>query len=242
MKTLSGVALPKLEQSEIKKSLKIGSNIITIRPWKTKDERLFLIKKASLSKAQQEDSDKIKEVLINDLIKPCVLDVLNSSFDDLSMNALKALMLEIRKISVGDVVEGVNYKCECGFRNTCDIELTDDLYQYVDGDYSVKKINNDLSLKFKPIGAKYVKTSSEDIDYLYKSIDSIIYQEIEYKDFTKKEFEEFFDSLDINTAKKIIEFLSSSVDSFTMVGHLKCASCGKETEVDFGEMPNFFIP
>ena len=42
--------LPKIQENIITKTILFGDNIVVIRPWKTKDERNFLVKKATLSK------------------------------------------------------------------------------------------------------------------------------------------------------------------------------------------------
>jgi hypothetical protein len=96
-------ALSSLQKSEVTKTIVFGENVIVLKPWKTRDERNFLIKKASLPKNIQENVDKVHDLLVDDLIKPCIV---SGDINSLSFNQLKLIMIELRMLSIGEEVEG----------------------------------------------------------------------------------------------------------------------------------------
>jgi len=193
--------LPKIQQTEVTKTIMFGDRMYVIRPWKTKDERNFLIKKASLPKNIQENEDKVKDLLINDLIKPCIID---GNTDVLSMNEIKKLMLDIRCLSVGELVEGITFKCtSCGVANQIDISIDEDTMKFIPGDESLQKINDKLSIRFKSLPYKLISSKTNELDFVYHSVQEIVYEGKSFKDFSKSDFETFFDELDLKTTKDI---------------------------------------
>lgn len=232
--------LPKIQENNVTKTLIFGDNIVVIRPWKTKDERNFLIKKATLPKGAQDSDDKIQSLVINELVKPCII---SGNVDILSVNQFKMIMFELRTISIGEMVEGITFKCKhCGTTNTIDIEIDDNLVKYENGNSELCEINKDLSLRFKQIPFKIVNSKTEEIDFIYNSIEEVVYLGESYKTFTKREFEDFLDSLDLKTTKKMFEKLQECMDKLTIVKTVTCINCKENMDIDFGETPNFYIP
>lgn len=235
-----GTIVQNLQKSEASKTLMFNDKIVIIRPWKTRDERNFLIKKAALPKNLQENMDKVHELLINDLIKPCVIE---GNIDQLSFNQLKLLMIELRMLSIGEEVDGITFKCqECGKHEEITVTFDEEFVKYTEGNYKEREISDSLKIRFKPMPHTIMKSKIDEIEILYAVVDEIIYNNVSYKDFTKQEFIEFFDALDLKTTKKIIKELGKSTDDLQIKTTHKCRNCGFETELDFGDVPNFYIP
>lgn len=233
-------ALSSLQKSEVTKTIVFGENVIVLKPWKTRDERNFLIKKASLPKNIQENVDKVHDLLVDDLIKPCIV---SGDINSLSFNQLKLIMIELRMLSIGEEVEGINFKCqECGKSEEITITFDDSLVKFEEGDFSIQEINESLKIKFKPIPHTLMRNKIDEMTILYSVVEEIIFNDVVYKDFTKKDFIDFFDALDLKTTKNIIKKLGSTADNLTIKQERICNHCGANNVLDFGELPNFYIP
>jgi len=235
-----GNILPKIQETSVTKSLFFGDRVIVLRPWKTKDERNFLIKKAQLSKQDQEDEEKIRELIINDLIQPCVV---SGDLTYLSFNELKKVMLELRCISIGEEVDGVTFRCShCNGHNEISVIIDDDLVRFTPCNTELQTIDDNIKIRFKSIPFRLIRKNSNDIDLLYSAISEIYYNDTQYKNFTKQDFQDFFDSLGLKVTKSIIKKLEETTDKLDMRRIIRCNKCSKENMIDYGEIPNFFIP
>jgi hypothetical protein len=232
--------LPKINTNEVTKTLKFGDRLYTVRPWKTKDERNFLIKQSLLPEKELTDN-ALQTLMIDELIKPCVID---GNFNDLSFAELKKIMITIRTMSMGDDIQGVKFKCsECGFGNIIDVYLDEEgVVDFKDADSSLQEISDELKIRFKPLSFRMISKKTDEIDLIYNSVQEIVYNGQSYSGFTKADFEEFFDNLDIKTTKTLMEKLEKSMDSLEISKDCNCAKCGAKNTIDFGDSPNFFMP
>lgn len=231
--------LPKLKSADVTRTIQLANKIFVVRPWKTKDERNFLIKQAT---TKTDGSDiAIEKLMINELIKPCVIE---GDFDTLSYNELKKIMVDIRCISMGDDLKGVTIKCgHCGHTNIFDANIEDEnLVNYTPTDTSLHTINDELKVRFKSVPHTKLSSNSTEIDYVYENIDELVIEDKSYKNFSKKDFELFFDDLDLNTTKIFLEKLKNSTDSTTIIKTIKCMHCSEDIIVNFEDMPNFLKP
>jgi len=229
--------------NEVTKSLEINGEMFVIRPWTTKEEKNYFLKKAMLSKKKDTKMKEIDELMIDSLIRPCVIQ---GNLDLLSFTELKFLMIEIRIISIGEEVEGVVFKCSsCGKTNENVLNLdAEGVITFNNSSKEVVEINEDIKIKFKSVPFKLlteIEDGREEL-FLYYSISEIHIKGKIYTDFTKDNFQEFFDSLDINTTKKIVKELEKNVEHLKIVQEYSCMFCGEQTKIEFDEMPNFFLP
>ena len=52
--------LPVIQNTEVTKTIELGDKLFVIRPWKTKDEKNFMIKQTLLSKKKQENEKELE--------------------------------------------------------------------------------------------------------------------------------------------------------------------------------------
>jgi hypothetical protein len=157
---------------------------------------------------------------------------------------LKKIMIEIRVMSMGDDIQGVQFKCtSCQSTNIIDVYLDEEgVVEFKEADVSLQEITSDLKLRFKPISYKMITRNADEIDLIYNSIQEIVYKGQAYTGFDKKDFEEFFDSLDLKTTKIVMQKLEKSMDSLSITKKCNCSKCGEKNVIDFGDSPNFFMP
>lgn len=234
--------LPKISNTEVTKTVKFGDRIYVVRPWKTRDERNFMIKQTTLPADVQNDEIKMQEILIEELIIPCIVD---GDIDKLSFNEVKKLILDIRCMSIGGEIENFNFKCaSCGTQNMGVVNIEEEgVVTFKEANTELQSVTDKLQVRFKPIPYRSIfRNIKDEMSIVYSSIDEIVYEGQSYKDFTKDDFIEFFDSLDIMTSKKLMGSLESSLDSLNIVGKLGCFKCGGITSVNFDDLPNFIMP
>jgi len=239
--------LPIQKTETITKELKIGDKNFIVRPWLTKEEKNFLIEKSIIEKKNKEPGvNEIYNLLIKTLVKPCVI---NGDIDNLSFDEVRYLIVFIKKISSGEVIEDIVVKCpSCNTPINLNVNL--DNIEFKEFDRSIKKINDNLSIKFKPIPFKMIKENEDDLFYLYNSIDEIIIDDIVYKNFTRKNWDEYLDSLSISDSKKIGEVLSECFTDFKIKAQTYCIKkdCKHSFEsknpiiLDLSDKENFYLP
>lgn len=230
--------LPNISK-DLNHSFEIGKEIFTIRPWKTKDERNFMLKYSMVENQPNANKEKL---MYEELIKPCILSGDTSS---LTVDGLKRLVVELRIISNGSTLENITFKCtneDCGKTNEFSMEL-EDSFEYTDFDSSFKKINDKLNIKFKPINfekvMKIAESNNKDFEFITSSIDVIEYEDIIYESFTDKEVDEFVDNLDINSFKEIIKALAECKDNIEIKTTQKCIFCKEDNSIVIDDN-NFF--
>lgn len=233
--------LPVIKTEEVTKTIELGNNIFVLRPWKTKDEKNFMIKQALLSKKKQESEKDLEKLLVEELVKPCIVD---GDISKIDYNGLRRIIVELRCISIGDDIRDVNYKCtKCEKANSLDISLSEDgVINYKAENSEIQEINDSLSIRFKTVPFSKMESTIEEYDYIYLGIDEIIYEDTSYKDFSKENFEQFFDSFDLTTSKKITEKLIESSSELEIKKTVNCLHCDEENEIDLGSMSNFYLP
>ena len=233
--------LPVIQNTEVTKTIELGDKLFVIRPWKTKDEKNFMIKQTLLSKKKQENEKELEKLLIEELIKPCIIE---GNIEELDYSGMRKIIVELRCISIGDDINDVSIECiSCGKNNSFNISLNEEgVISYKQFNTKIYKLNEKISVRFKTIPYTKIKDDTEEYDYLYLGIDEIIYEGTSYKDFTKESFENFLDNMDIKTSKKLAESLIEASSSLEIKKSVKCLHCQEENEVDLGNMVNFYLP
>ena len=224
--------LPKV-QNELKHTFKIGDDLFVVRPWKTKDERNLLLQTSMNESSEVKSREDL--MFIDSLILPCVI---SGDVESLSSEGIRRLFIEIKMISTGD--DTVHYSCKCPScekQNEFDISISECL-EYKSFGRSFIKINDDLSIKFKPIKFREIINLMEDnlIDqdyaFLLNSIDSVEYMDEIYDEFTIQELSEFIDELPHDTFSKMVSELIDTKDSISIKSKVKCRHCSEDFDIN----------
>ena len=244
------MALPKIGIPQFRLDL-ISGKSIEYRPFTVKEEKVLLI--ANESKDQRQISGALRTVLNN-----CIIQDENSKnkiiVEDLPMFDVEHLFLHIRMKSVGETSD-FNVSCEeCEGSSTVKTSL----------DLRNVRIENEdngqperimltptvgIEIQYPPFRALLNKTGSnknpEDnplmaIDMISECIVSIFDEKETYthKDFSKKEIDDFVDSMSQVHLKKINEFFERMPK---LVYDLKVdCPCGKTVERKLQGINDFF--
>ena len=241
--------LPKLDVPIYNVKLISTGQDVRIRPFLVKEQKLFLM--AAESEDSKETITTIKQVLRN-----CILDEID--VDKLPTFDLEYLFMNLRARSVEEVVN-LKYKCNNTVKNDksedviCNgsIEFDVNLLQIEPTkhpEHESKFMLNDkigISLKYPTFEMvqKYEQMDENDImvnilidciDYLYDD-DQIYYA----KDTTRKELEDFVDSMQQKDLEKIRVFFDTMPEIKKEV-HFHCPKCGYEEEMVIKGLQNFF--
>ena len=242
------MALPKITVMKHELTLPSSGEKITFRPFLVKEEKILMM---SLQSGDAKDMVRgLKEIINNCVDKDLKVDTL-PPFD------LEYIFLQLRARSVGDKIP-INYsipeelckddKTECKFEieiNIDDVKIQKDknhkdLIELTD---SIK-----LKMKYPDMEASVAMAGVEGAEMVDKTFD-IISQSIEYivdgeemhklTDYSKKEADEFLNSLSTQHFKEIQTFF----DTMPKLKHeitAKCKVCGKENERVLEGMGDFF--
>ena len=242
------MALPKITVMKHELTLPSSGEKITFRPFLVKEEKILMM---ALQGGEAKDMVRgLKEIINNCVDKDLKVDTL-PPFD------LEYIFLQLRARSVGDVIP-INYsipeelckdgKTECKF----EIELNiDDVKIQKDKKHKdLIVLTNEIKLKMKypDMEASVAMAGVEGAEMVDKTFD-IIGQCIEYivdgeemhnlSDYTKKEADDFLNSLSTQHFKEIQTFF----DTMPKLKHeitAKCKVCGKENKRVLEGMGDFF--
>lgn len=242
--------LPKLDVPVYSVKLVSTGKEVRIRPFLVKEQKLFLM--AAESEDSKETINTIKQVLKN-----CVLDDID--IDSLPTFDLEYLFMNLRARSVEEVVN-LKYKCN----NTVKDEKGEDVVCNGSFEYDVnlleieptkhaehenkfmlnEKIGINLRYPTFEMVQKYEQMEENEImvnilidciDFLYD--DDQIYHA---KDSSRKELEDFVDSMQQKDLEKIKVFFDTMPELKKNI-HFKCPKCGYEEDIVVRGMQNFFV-
>ena len=241
--------LPKLDVPIYEIKLISTGKTIRFRPFLVKEQKLFLM--ASESTDAKETINTIRQVLKN-----CILDEVD--VDSLPTFDLEFLFMNLRARSVEEVVD-LKYKCnnivkdEEGKDSTCtgSVEFKLNLLEIEPNKNPnhTNKIqltdNLGIALKypsFDMIQKSGLKENSQTLlDMIVDCVDYIYDDEQIYhaKDSSRKELEDFVDSMQQKDLEKIKTFFDTMPELKKDV-HFKCPKCGYEEDIVVRGMQNFF--
>lgn len=241
--------LPKLDVPIYSVTLLSTGKEVRIRPFLVKEQKLFLM--AAESEDSKETISTIKQVLKN-----CVLD--DVDIDSLPTFDLEYLFMNLRARSVEEVVN-LKYKCNNTVKNdkgedvVCNgtVEFDVNLLEIQPTKHTEHtnkfKLNDKIGICLKyptfEMVQKYEQMDENDImvnilmdciDYLYD--DEQVYYA---KDSSRKELEEFVDSMQQKDLEKIREFFDTMPEIKKDI-HFHCPKCGYEEEMVIKGLQNFF--
>jgi hypothetical protein len=241
--------LPKLDVPIYNVKLISTGQDVRIRPFLVKEQKLFLM--AAESEDSKETITTIKQVLKN-----CILDEID--VDSLPTFDLEYLFMNLRARSVEEVVN-LKYKCNNSIKNdkgedtVCNgsVEFDVNLLQIEPTkhtEHESKFMLNDkigISLKYPTFEMvqKYEQMDENDImvNILIDCIDFLYDDEQIYyaKDTSRKELEDFVDSMQQKDLEKIRVFFDTMPEIKKDV-HFHCPKCGYEEEMVIKGLQNFF--
>lgn len=230
--------LPNLS-NDITETLTINNETLIIRPWKTKDERNYMIKQSLNEDKKKQVSKEI--LIVDELIKPCII---SGDIEKLSGEGLKRLILEMKIISNGNEVEGVSFKCNsCEKPNEVTINLSDSV-TYSKGCTDFVELTKDLNVSFKTIPFreffKLGDKNEPEFEYILNSVDKIEYKDEIFDEFTKDELKNFIDDLDLKTYKALVEAMITNREVTEIKSEQNCMHCNSVNKLDFTEDKSFF--
>ena len=242
------MALPKIAVMKHELTLPSSGEKITFRPFLVKEEKILMM---ALQGGEAKDMVRgLKEIINNCVDKDLKVDTL-PPFD------LEYIFLQLRARSVGDVIP-INYsipeemckdgKTECKFE--VELNLDDIKVQKNKNHKDLIDLTDTIKLKmgYPSMEASATVAGVEGTAMVDKTFD-IIGQCIEYivdgeemhnlSDYTKKEADDFLNSLSTQHFKEIQTFF----DTMPKLKHeitAKCKVCGKENERVLEGMGDFF--
>ena len=242
------MALPKITVMKHELTLPSSGEKITFRPFLVKEEKILMM---ALQGGEAKDMVRgLKEIINNCVDKDLKVDTL-PPFD------LEYIFLQLRARSVGDVIP-ISYslpeeickddKKECTFEK--ELNLDDIKVQKDENHKDLIDLTDTIKLKMKypNMEAAATMTGVEGVEMVNKTFD-LIGQCIEYimdgeemhnlSDYTKKEADDFLNSLSTQNFKEIQTFF----DTMPKLKHeitAKCKVCGKENERVLEGMGDFF--
>lgn len=216
--------------------------------------RPFLVKEQKLLMMTQESEDKTSILqTVKQIITNCVLSEVD--VEDLPLFDIEYIFLNLRARSIGEI-STLNYKCanevgedkrKCGNVIKFDLELLNIKPKVSENHLNRIEINDELGMmmkypKLNMLGDTNYSDESKILDLIISCIDSIYDKETIYytKDVSKKEVEDFVDSLPTSVIEKIKLFF----DTMPKISHdlnFECKSCGYKETVTLEGLDAFFV-
>ena len=236
------MGLPKIDVPIYEMTLPSNGKKISYRPFLVKEEKIMLM--AASSQDESEIKTAIRQIITN-----CVLDE-DFKVDDAPVFDVEFILINLRIRSVGNEIV-TDYVCnnpvndkECGNKFSITTKL--DEIETVKDDTIKSEIwlTKDMGIKMKYPRFGALKNATENI-YDYEALsDCVEYvfdknQTYSFKDQSKKEIDEFFDSLNREQFAKIEQFLEN-VPHFMSKKKHKCEKCGFEHELVKDNYASFF--
>ncbi len=233
------MSLPKLNTVRYDLELPASGNKIEYRPFLVREEKILL---TALEGGEEKDMVKA----IRQIITQCVLTE-NFNVNKLAMIDLEYLFLNIRGKAVGDI-STISFEHECGEKITLDIDLTK-VEVVQNKNYSdLVQITDDIKVRLSPPGMDDIVGvgNKNQIDLVMEIIRNSLLEIIQgedvfsAQDHTKKELDEFVNSLSSSQFKKLQDYYES-LPKLKQDIEYTCEKCGKtETETLEG-LASFFV-
>ena len=233
------MALPKIATPTYEMTLPSTGEKVSYRPFLVKEEKLLLMAM---------ESGKQKEVIrtVKSLIQNCTDGKLK--VDTLPMFDVEYLFLQLRIKSVEDTVE-LNLKCaKCGEPVTMKMDLKKVKVVFPDKkvDFNIS-LTSDIGMKMKyptlDMMAEMKPGDETKPEFIFetigKCVESVYDGEQVYSDFSKKELDDFIDSLPQEQFKKVTEFF----ENMPKLKHdieWTCPKDGHKNKIELSGLNDFF--
>ena len=232
------MALPKINNILYDLELPSSGKQIEYRPFLVKEEKILLM-------ALEGEDEKEMSKAVKQIITQCVLTE-GFNVNKLAMIDLEYLFLNIRGKAVGDI-STISFKHECGEVIKLDIDLTKVEVVQNKNHSDLVQITDDIMVRLSPPGIDDVigAGNTNQIDLVLKIIRNSLLEIIQgeeifsAQDHTKKELDEFVNSLNSGQFKKLQDYYES-LPKLKQDVEYTCEKCGKtETETLEG-LASFF--
>ena len=232
------MALPKINTVLYDLELPSSGKKVEYRPFLVKEEKILLT--ALEGKDEKEMSKAIKQI-----ITQCVLTE-GFNVNKIAMIDLEYLFLNIRGKAVGDI-STIKFEHSCGEIIELDIDLSKVEIVQNENYSDLVKITDDIMIRLRPpniddvIGIENKNQVDVVTDIIRNNLLEIIQGEeiFSAQDHTKKELDEFVDSLNSGQFKKLQDYYES-LPKLKQDIEYTCEKCGKtETETLEG-LASFF--
>ena len=236
------MALPQVVLPTYELEIPSNGKKIKYRPFVVKEEKLLLL-------ALETEDEKEIENAVKTLLKGCIQS--RVKIEDLAIFDLEYIFLQIRAVSVGEVVEmNVTCKDDNETQVRYNLNLTEVRVNKPEGHSSKIMLSDDLGIIMKyPAWKEFVTgsimgqsaTADGIVDIVASCIDQIFDAEDVYDSSTtsKKEFVQFVEGLTNTQFEKIQEFFESTPrleHSFTV----KNPKTGEPSEFTISGLASFF--
>lgn len=207
------MSLPKVKHPTFKLTIPSNGRTVTYRPFTVQEEKILLI--VRMSDDIDEVIDAVKQVVNN-----CVLDDIN--IDELAMFDVEYIFINLRRVSVGNLVDLIYTEDEKKYPFVVDLEKIqvkpiDNKVKNIDlgdGLGVMLKFPNMRSMIRVEFDLKMSLFTPSDVDdgvfeMILSCIDYVYDENNVYKEFTKDELKEFILSLSLENLTKIHEFFKN---------------------------------
>lgn len=234
------MALPKLDVPRYETTLPSTNKKLIYRPYLVKEEKVLMI--------AMESSDQTQMIrAIKDIITSCTEGTVDA--DDMTMFDLEYMFAQLRAKSVGETSKVVLPCQSCEEKNEVNIDLSKAVVDVPNEKSKKIKLTKDVSiiLKYPSVSdiEKVQSSGKKEIDVIFDliaaSIDSIYYNEeiFDAKDQSKKELNDFIESLSSEQFNKIKEFIEN-FPTVKLTASFDCQSCNAHNDIELKGLNNFF--
>ena len=229
------MSLPKLNTPVYEAILPSTDKVIKFRPFLVKEEKVLLT-------AMEDGSQTALMNAIKTILKNCVQG--NLDVERLPLFDIEYLFLKLRSKSVGEVSE-IGLKCtdtECGGVNQISINMDEIEVNKPEGHNRKIMISDEVGVMMSYPVIKTAGITEEDGMAIVKDCIEMVFtkEETHERDsFTKKELDEFIDSMDSKQFAKIKEFFDTMPKLQHTINY-KCEKCGEDKEVTLQGLDSFF--
>jgi len=229
------MSLPKLNTPVYEAILPSTDKVIKFRPFLVKEEKVLLT-------AMEDGSQSSLMNAIKTILKNCVQGKID--VDRLPLFDIEYLFLKLRSKSIGEVSE-IGLKCtdtECGGINQISINMDEIGVNKPEGHNRKIMISDDVGVMMSYPVIKTAGITEEDGLEIVKDCIEMVFTEEETHErdsFTKKELDEFIESMDTKQFGKIKEFFDTMPKLQHTINY-KCEKCGEDKEVTLQGLDSFF--
>ena len=236
------MALPQVALPTYELTVPSTGKKLKFRPFVVKEEKLLLL--ALESKDEKNIEDAVKQ-----LLKGCILS--RVKIDDLPIFDLEFIFLQIRAVSVGEIIEmNVTCKDDNETKVKYNLNLAEVKVNFPEGHSKKIELSKKMGIVMKyPSMKEFIKTSiigsALDTDNVLEVIAGCIDQIYDGEDVydssttTKKEFTEFVEGLTNTQFEKLQEFFETA-PSLSHTFSVTNPNTGKESEFIIEGLASFF--
>ena len=236
------MALPQVALPTYELTVPSSGKKLKFRPFVVKEEKLLLL--ALESKDEKNIEDAVKQ-----LLKGCILS--RVKIDDLPIFDLEFIFLQIRAVSVGEIIEmNVTCKDDNETKVKYNLNLAEVRVNFPEGHSKKIELSKKMGIVMKyPSMKEFIKTSiigsALDTDNVLEVIAGCIDQIYDGEDVydssttTKKEFNEFVEGLTNTQFEKLQEFFETA-PSLSHTFSVTNPNTGKESEFIIEGLASFF--